>query len=65
MSLFSGHGKTWLKAPLHSGVLSSPSQTEHPRPAERFTHADKAAPEAGIWMLSEERDKPGPREETE
>lgn len=29
MSLFSGHAKTWLGTPLHSGVLSHPSQALH------------------------------------
>lgn len=29
MSLFSGHAKTWLGTPLHSGVLSYPSQALH------------------------------------
>ena len=38
MSLFSGHAKTWLGAPLHSSVLSYPSQAEHPRPTKRLSH---------------------------
>ncbi len=58
MSVFSGHAKTWLGAPLHSSVLSYLSQTEHPRPTQRLPHT-LTQPEAETWTRREERDNTG------
>lgn len=64
MSLFSGRAKTWLGAPLHSGVLFYTSQSERPRPTKRSAHtaADTAPARGETWILWEEKDETGAEE---